>query len=231
MLKFSRLLIAIVLLSLGHMHTASAADSDTAYIVTYFETSFADKDKVRALARKLSDTSNKEDGNLRFEVLQRIGQADQFVILEAWKDKAAAAAHADAAHTKEFREKLGAILRGAYDERPHTALGIGDVKVQAAKSRGGIFGVTHVDIVPTEKERGVNLVKEMAGNSRSDAGNIRFEALTQNSRPNHMTVVEIWKDKAASDGNEAAPHKIKFRETLTPMSGSLYDERFYRQIN
>ena len=48
MLKFSRLLIAIVLLSLGHMHTASAADSDTAYIVTYFETSFADKDKVRA---------------------------------------------------------------------------------------------------------------------------------------------------------------------------------------
>jgi quinol monooxygenase YgiN len=91
--------------------------------------------------------------------------------------------------------------------------------------------VTHVDIAPTEKERGVNLVKEMAGNSRSDAGNIRFEALTQNSRPNHMTVVEIWKDKAASDGNEAAPHKIKFRETLTPMSGSLYDERFYRQIN
>ena len=103
--------------------------------------------------------------------------------------------------------------------------------MQAAKSRGGIFGVTHVDIVPTEKERGVNLVKEMAGNSRSDAGNIRFEALTQNSRPNHMTVVEIWKDKAASAGNEAAPHKLKFRETLTPMSGSLYDERFYRQIN
>lgn len=231
MLKFSRLLIAVALLSLGYTHSASAADSDTAYIVTYFETNFADKDKVRALARKLSDASNKEDGNLRFEVLQRIGQADQFVILEAWKDKAAAAAHADAAHTKEFREKLGAILRGAYDERPHTALGVGDVKVPVAKSRGGIFGVTHVDIVPTEKERGVNLVKEMAGNSRSDGGNIRFEALTQNSRPNHMTVVEIWKDKTASDANEAAPHKVKFRETLTPMSGSLYDERFYRQIN
>ena len=231
MLKFSRLLIAVALLSLGYTHSVSAANNDTAYLVSYFETNFADKDKVRALARKLSDARNKEDGNLRFEVLQRIGQADQFVILETWKDKAAAAAHADAAHTKEFREKLGAILRGAYDERPRTALGVGDVKAQAAKSRGGIFGVTHVDIVPTEKERGVNLVKEMAGNSRSDAGNIRFEALTQNSRPNHMTVVEIWKDKAASDGNEATPHKIKFRETLTPMSGSLYDERFYRQIN
>ncbi len=231
MLKFSRLLIAVALLTLGFTHSARAADSDTAYTVTYFETSFADKDKVSTLARKLSDASSKEDGNLRFEVLQRIGQPDQFAILAAWKDKAAATAHGEAGHTKEFREKLSPILRGAYDERPHTALGVGDVTVPAAKSRDGIFGVTHVDIVPTEKERGVNLVKEMAGNSRNDAGNIRFEALTQNSRPNHMTVVEIWTDKAANDANEAAPHKIKFRETLTPMSGSLYDERFYRQIN
>ena len=229
--RFTRLLAVLAVLSLGFSPVAGAADSETAYIVTYFETAFADKDKVRGLARKLSDASGKEDGNLRFEVLQRIGQPDQFAILEAWKDKTAAAAHVDAQHTKQFREKIGALLRGAYDERPHTALNVVDVKVPAAKSRGGIFGVTHVDIVPTEKERGVNLVKEMAGNSRSDGGNIRFEALTQNSRPNHMTVVEIWKDKAASDANESTPHKIKFRETLTPMSGSLYDERFYRQIN
>ena len=91
--------------------------------------------------------------------------------------------------------------------------------------------MTHVDIVPTEKERGINLVKDMTTNSRSDAGAIRFEVLTQISRPNHVTVVEIWKNKAASDAGEAAPHKVKFRETLAPMSGSLYDERFYRSIN
>ena len=117
MLKFSRLLIAVALLSVGYVHSASAADGDTAYIVSYFETNFADKDKVRALARKLSDTSNKEDGILRFEVLQRIGQADQFVILETWKDKTAAAAHADAAHTKEFRETLTPMRSSLYDER------------------------------------------------------------------------------------------------------------------
>ena len=102
---------------MGYVHSASAADGDTAYIVSYFETNFADKDKVRALARKLSDTSNKEDGNLRFEVLQRIGQADQFSILEAWKDKTAAAAHAGAARTKEFRETLTPMRSSLYDER------------------------------------------------------------------------------------------------------------------
>jgi len=229
--NFTSLLTVLTVLSLGFSPVAGAADSETAYVVSYFETGFADKDQASALARKLSDASGKEDGNLRFEVLQRIGQPDQFVILEAWKDKTAGAAHVAAGHTREFREKIRPILRGAYDERPHSALSVSNVQVPATKSRGAIFGVTHVDIVPMEKERGVNLVKEMAGNSRSDTGNIRFEALTQNSRPNHMTVVEIWMDRAASDANESTPHKIKFRETLTPMSGSLYDERFYRQIN
>ncbi len=115
--KFSRLLIAVALLSVGYVHSASAADGNTAYIMSYFETNFADKDKVRALARKLSDTSNKEDGNLRFEFLQRIGQADQFSILAAWKDKTATAAHADAAHIKEFRETLTPMSGSLYDER------------------------------------------------------------------------------------------------------------------
>ena len=115
--KFSRLLIAVALLSVGYVHSASAADGDTAYIMSYFETHFADKDKVRALARKLSDTSNKEDSNLRFEVLQRIDQADQLSILAAWKDKTATAAHADAAHTKEFRETLPPMRGSLYDER------------------------------------------------------------------------------------------------------------------
>mgnify|MGYP003340446181 CR=1 FL=1 len=50
MLKFSRLLIAVALLSLGFTQAVRAADGDTAYIVTYFDTAFADKDKARLMA-------------------------------------------------------------------------------------------------------------------------------------------------------------------------------------
>jgi quinol monooxygenase YgiN len=231
MLKFLRAFIALVIVSLGFTNVARAADTDTHYIVTYFEVNFADKDKAAALGRALAAASAKENGSLRFEVLQRIGQPDQFAILEAWMNKATLTAHTEAAHTKNFREKLAGLLRGAYDERPHTALEVGNVAVPAAQARAGIIGVTHVDIVPTQKDIGVALVKEMSAYSRSDAGNLRFEALTQNSRPNHLTVVEVWKDKASSDANESAAFKIKFRETLSPMSGSLYDERFYLLLN
>jgi len=113
MQNFLRLFVALAIVTLGFSHTARAADGDTAYVVAYFETAFADKDKVRALARKLSEAVAREDGNLRFEVLQRVGQPDQFAILEAWKDKAALTAHAEAASTREFREKLGAMLRSS----------------------------------------------------------------------------------------------------------------------
>jgi quinol monooxygenase YgiN len=228
MLNCFRLLIALAILSPGFTQSAHAADTDTTYIVTYFEVNFADKDRVGALARRLDEASSKEGGNLRFEVLQRIGQPDQFVILEGWKDKDAHAAHAAASHTREFREKLAPLLRSAYDERPHSALAVGAVSTPDAKSKSGIFAVTHVDIVPTEKDKGIGHVKEMTDQSRSDNGNVRFEALTQISRPNHMTVVEIWKDKHSIDSHEATANKKQFREKLTPMSGSLYDERFYK---
>lgn len=231
MLKLLRLLAALAIMSLGFTQTVRAADADTAYIVTYFETNFADKDKARTLLRALATASAKENGNLRFEVLQRIGHPDQFSVLEAWKDKDAHAAHAAAAHTREFRDKLAPMQRGAYDERPHTALGVGPVSVPAAQSRGGIFVVTHVDIIPPEKDRGVAATKEMAEQSRPAAGALRFEVLTQNNRPNHMTVLEIWKDKKSSDAHESAAFKKQYRENLTPMSGSLYDERFYKLIN
>lgn len=230
MQTFARILLAAAL-ALGITHTARAAEADVAYVVTYIEVNAADKDKAAALLGKLAAASAKENGNLRFETMQRIGQPDQFVILEAWQSKDAQAAHAAAAHTREFRDGLTPLLRSAYDERPHTALGVGPVSTPAAKNKGAVFAVTHVDIVPTEKDRGVNMTKDMANQSRSDKGNLRFEALTQNSRPNHMTVVEIWDNQASIAAHAASAAKKQYRNTLTPMSGSLYDERFYLLLN
>lgn len=212
---------------------ARADDANTAYVVSYLETAPADSGKAQGLLRQFAQASRKESGNLRIEILQRIGQPDQFVILEAWQDKDAHAAHAAAGQTAQFREKLNPLLRGPYDERPHSNLSVGPVTaVPAGDARAAaVFAVTHVDIVPTAKDTGVAMVKQLAEDGRKDAGNVRFDALTQVSRPNHMTVVEIWADRKAVDGHGMAAYKKQFREKLMPVSGSLYDERFYRIIN
>src|SRR5262245_57328302 len=97
-------LLGLVCLSLGFMQISHAAEY--AYIVSYFEATPAEKDKAADMARRLARLSRKDTGSVRFEVLQRIGQPDQFVVFEVWEDLKAQETHATAAHTQLFREKL-----------------------------------------------------------------------------------------------------------------------------
>ena len=71
----------------------------------------------------------------------------------------------------------------------------------------------------------------MSIDSAQDAGILRYDVLQQSSRPNHLTLVEVWRGMAALEKHEVAAHTRKFREGLLPMSGSLYDQRLYQTIN
>jgi quinol monooxygenase YgiN len=76
------------------------------YIVTYLEVMPTTRADGMTLVRQFRDATRKEAGNLRAEVLQRIGQLNQFVLLETWKDQAASETHAKAAATVQFRDKM-----------------------------------------------------------------------------------------------------------------------------
>ena len=227
MRQFLSLLLGVALLA-GVPLAARAQDA--AYIVTYFETTPAAQNEAAALARAFGETSRKDAGNLRFDVLQRIGQTNHFAIVEAWQDMPAQAAHAAAAHTKQFRDKLNGLLRAPYDERPHTGLAVGPMQATSL-NRDSIYVVTHVDYIPTGKDAGIELIKALSEASRKSDGNLRFETLQQSSRPNHLTLYEVWKDPKAVDSHGVAAHTKLFREKTTPISGALFDERFYKSLN
>ncbi len=91
--------------------------------------------------------------------------------------------------------------------------------------------LTHVDVIPPRKDDGVALLARLAEESRRDPGCARFDVVQQANRPNHLTVVEAWKDRAAFDAHAAAAHTRHFRAQLAPMSGALYDERLYAVID
>ena len=222
------LMMALALLLCGAVQTASA--QDVAYVVSYFETTPAAQNDAAALARAFGEASRKEDGNLRFDVMQRMVQTNHFAIVEAWQDTKSRTAHAGAAATKQFRDKLQAMLRSPYDERPHNALNVGPLQA-AGLNRDTVYAVTHVDFIPPEKENGIAMVKALSEASRSEADNLRFDSLQQTSRPNHLTLFEAWKDYKAGEAHGAAPHTIQFRTKLGPASGALFDERFYKSIN
>jgi quinol monooxygenase YgiN len=69
------------------------------------------------LLRKLAEASRKEEGNLRFDVLQHAMRANHFTVIEEWQTAKATETHAAAAHTKEYRNSLGPIAGSPLDER------------------------------------------------------------------------------------------------------------------
>jgi quinol monooxygenase YgiN len=69
------------------------------------------------LLKHLAEGSRKEDGNLRFDVMQHTMRANHFTVIEEWQSPRAVDAHAAAAHTKEYRNSLAPIAGGPLDER------------------------------------------------------------------------------------------------------------------
>lgn len=230
------------------------------FIVTYVEADPKDAGKVAALLKQQATASRKEAGNLRIEVLQRVGRPNHFLLLEIWTDPDSRNAHAKAAHTVAFRKALQPHLYNPYDERPHVGLLAVDPKTLPKATAGTMFVVTHADIIPPEQFApckrqvsesgpcGNDLIIMLANESRKHQGNMRFDVLTQANRPNHMTIVEMWHSASDQEAHEVTNDVKNFRDglsgivpgsgvaadplfVLNPLTGSLYDERLYKLID
>jgi quinol monooxygenase YgiN len=222
-----QLILAMALLPFAVPPQAMAQDENdpTMYVVTYIEVAPAQKDAAAGLLRQLADASRKEAGAMRFEVLQRTAQPNQFMILETWKDQQALDAHA-AAGAKQFREKVEPMLIAPIDDR----FCIGTAVAAAQSAPGAVYVVTHVDVAPPNRDKIIVAFKALVGPSRKDAGNLRFDVVQQKNRTNHFKMIESWKDQASDDAHEIAAHTKQFRDTLGPLTGALYDQRWYKAL-
>src|SRR5258708_9387412 len=199
------------------------------YVVAYVEVRPPAKAEAATLLKSHRDTTRRDEGNLRSEVVQHATRPGQFVLLTAWKDQKAYEAHAAVASTREFRDKLQGLRNGPADDRFHNALSVGDL--DGPRPARGVYVVTHVDVIPPRKDDAVGLLKNLGYASRRDDGNVRYEIVQQTNRPNHFTVVEIWNSREALDAHGMAPHVREFRDKLSPMSRALSDERLYERVN
>jgi quinol monooxygenase YgiN len=222
------LLLAMVLMPIVSMQTANAQDA-AVYVVSYVDVAPAARGTAANLLRQLANASRKDEGNTRFDILQRTAPSNQFGIVAVWKDQKAYDAHLAAAHSKEFRDKIKPYLISAIDDRVHTGMEIAGTPA-AKNGRGAIVVVTHVDVPPPKKDECIAALKTLVADSRKETGSVRFDVFQQGNRPNHFSVVEIWKNHGAYDAHITAATTKKFRDQLTPMSGALYDERLYKAI-
>jgi quinol monooxygenase YgiN len=199
-------------------------DVSPLYVVTYVELKPTAKAEGAKILKSWRAAARKADGNLRTELAQSAIRPGQFVVMAAWRNKAAFDAYGDAGG---FREKLAALRNNPADDRFHNSLSVGPMDLP----RGALYVVTHVDVIPPRREDAVAALKVLGEANRKASGNVRYEIVQQTNRPNHFTVVEIWSSRKAFDANSASAHQREFRDKLSQMSGALYDERLYVALN
>jgi quinol monooxygenase YgiN len=205
------------------------AQGNAIFLATYVDVMPNSSNAAERLLDRYREASRRDEGNLRFQVLQEISRPNRFAIIEAWRDKAALDAHVAADHTRAFRERLRTIQNAPYDERVNNLLYSGQ---DATENRpNAVYVVTHVDVVPPAKDDCMALLKNMSADTAKDPGNIGYLVLQQANRANHFTVFEKWRGMKAAEGHAMADHTRAFREKLVPIAGALYDERFYRALD
>jgi quinol monooxygenase YgiN len=101
-------------LSLGT--ATNDGSSRSTFVITHVDIG-AQGTKATDLLGKLAEASRKEEGNLRFDVLQHAMRANHFTVIEEWQTAKTIEAHAAATHTKEYRNSLGPIAGSPLDER------------------------------------------------------------------------------------------------------------------
>ena len=228
------LVLGLVVMAIGAVGDARAQAPAPAPIegnifsVTYVEVMPTSKADGVTLLKRYREATRKEGGNLRCELVQRIDQPHQFAILEIWKDQKAFEAHRSAASAAQLREKIQPIRNAPIDERVHVGISLG--RQEPGPAGDAVYVVTHVDVIPPQKDNGLAALKLLGDASRGATDNVRFEVVQQTNRPNHFTVVEIWRNAKGVDAHSMAEPTRQFRDKLGPMSGALYDERLFKLV-
>jgi quinol monooxygenase YgiN len=205
---------------------AAVAQDATFYTVTYVEVGPVLSKVGAATLKSYREAARKENGVVFFEAFQRIDRPNQFAVLGAWTNQTAYDAHAAGENSKKFIEKLSSMLVAPTDTRLHNALSVAQVK----PAKDPLFAITHVDVIPPQKDNGVAALKELAEASRKHAANLAFDVAQQTNRPNHFTVVESWANRGAFDLHQMQKETREFRTKLGTMTGALYDERLYKAV-
>jgi quinol monooxygenase YgiN len=221
----SAALLALAILAV----TAVAPAQDTGgsrYAVTYVEVAPASVPPAVAAFTRYRDASRREAGFVAAELVEQIGRAGHFVVVETWADQAAFDAHQAAASLAQFKDALQPVRLSGYDQRPYKALSV--AAPRGTPGRDAVEVVAHVDIGGGPPLDTPAVLRQLADASRAEPGCLRFDVLQHAVRGNHFTVIERWENQGALERHAAAAHTRRYRDEVQPSTGSPIDERVFR---
>ena len=102
---------------------SASADAQAVYVVSHVDIAPNSQGPPSGpLLTSLAETSRKEPGNLRFDVLQHTMRGNHFTVVEGWRNLQAFDAHVAATHTRQYRDALQPMTGSPLDERVYKAI-------------------------------------------------------------------------------------------------------------
>ncbi len=92
------------------------------HVLTHVDVFPTFKDQAIELVKAQAEAARKDDGNLRYDVVQWDGHPNHFTLVEVWRDRKAFDTSVTTPHNKEFRDKLTPLEGALYDERLYQAV-------------------------------------------------------------------------------------------------------------
>jgi quinol monooxygenase YgiN len=93
-----------------------------AQVVVVAHVDVAPNPQVAVMLKDLAEASRKEQGNVRFDVVQHTMRANHFTVVEVWRDQKALDAHVAAPHTRQYRDTLQPMTGSPLDERVYKSI-------------------------------------------------------------------------------------------------------------
>lgn len=85
--------------------------------------------------------------------------------------------------------------------------------------------VSYIEVAPSADPQAVPVLRAYRDATRKAAGSTKVEILQRISLPGHFVITEEWNDDASWKAHRGAAHVTQFRETLSSLRVSPYDER------
>jgi quinol monooxygenase YgiN len=96
---------------------SGSASIQSIVVVSHVDTLPSPQTDVPGLLKRLAEMSRGDEGNIRFDVVQHTTRANHFTVIETWRNPKALQAHAEVAHTRQYRDTLKTMAGSPLDER------------------------------------------------------------------------------------------------------------------
>jgi (4S)-4-hydroxy-5-phosphonooxypentane-2,3-dione isomerase len=94
------------------------AGPDVVYMHLHLDVFPPGIEKTLAAARAVAETTRKDEGNLRYDVVRSVNPPQSHTtFLAAWRDRKAFDAYESSPHARQFRDTVGPLLGSPFDDR------------------------------------------------------------------------------------------------------------------